>query len=463
MYPFPARPPPFDGAVSRLHFTQRQSSSLISESSGAAAKTPLPAGIEMVERCVLEAQQLTLPSGAAGADVHPEGLFPMGLGSALLYSGARKDGTLLFFGLTDRGPSLPAPRVRLENDGTADARYFLSPFFQPRLVRIEVSAGRARALGPIALTNEEGKPYTGLPPKDAADVVALSLVNDRLTPGARSIDPEGLAADGAGGFWVMDEYGPALRQFSAQGVEKRVLLPGAGLPQYLAGRPRTLRGLTAAGADDGRRLLTFDRSAFGVERCFTLIESDPESLATRCFLWPIERKLWKRTARPTIGDLAHVAPGRFIAIEQGDAKGGGRLLQLVLGDYREAEDVSGCDPATLGRLRRGRPGLVGRRTLVNLADLGWSAAKAKGVAVLPDMQTVAVVSDNNFGAEVRVEDPAFADAPVPPSAVDYVLEPDGGYSFAGKPTAARIIVGRRPPAESRTDLFLIRFAERLDA
>lgn len=431
----------------------------MSESSSASEKTPLPAGIEKVERYAIEAQQLTLPSGAAGADVHPDGLFPMGLGSALVYSGARKDGTLLFFGLTDRGPSLPAPRVRLEDGGAASARYFLSPFFQPRIVRIEVSAGRARALGPIALTNDEGKPYTGLPPKDSADCVALSLVNDRLTPGPRSIDPEGLAADGAGGFWVMDEYGPALRQFSAQGVEKRVLLPGAGLPAYLLGRPRTLRGLTAA---DGR-LLTFDRSAFGVERCFTLIESAPESLATRCFLWPIERELWKRTARPTIGDLAHLTPGRFIAIEQGDAKGGGRLLQLVLGDYRDAEDVTGRGPASLGRLRRGRPGLVERRTLVNLADLGWSAAKAKGVAVLPDMQTVAVVSDNNFGAEVRVEDPAFADAPVPPSAVDYVLESEGGYSFAGKPSAARIIVGRRPPAESRTDLFLIRFSERLDA
>ena len=425
----------------------------MSESSSAAANPPLPAGIEKVERCILEAQQLTLPSGAAGAHVHPDGLFPMGLGSALVYSGARKDGTLLFFGLTDRGPSLPAPRVRLEDGGVASARYFLSPFFQPRIVRIEVSADRARALGPIALTNDEGKPYTGLPPKDSADCVALSLVNDRLTPGARSIDPEGLAADGAGGFWVMDEYGPALRQFSGQGVEKRVLLPGAGLPHYLAGRPRTLRGLTAA---DGR-LLTFDRSAFGVQRCFTLIESDPASLSTRCFLWPIERELWKRTSRPTIGDLA---PGRFIAIEQGDAKGGGRLLQLVLGDFSGAEDVCGRDPASLGRLRRGRPGMVRRRTLVNLADLGWSADKAKGVAVLPDMQTVAVVSDNNFGAEVRVDDPAFADAP---SAVDYVLEPDGGYSFAGKPSAARIIVGRRPPAQSRTDLFLIRFSERLDA
>lgn len=429
----------------------------MSESSIAAAETPLPAGVEKVERYALEAQQLTLPSGAAGSDVHPEGLFPMGLGSALLYAGARKDGTLLFFGLTDRGPSLPAPRVRTADGGTANARYFLSPFFQPRIVRIEVSADRARALGPIALTNDEGKPYTGLPPKDAVDDVALSLVNDRLTPGPRSIDPEGLAADGAGGFWVMDEYGPALRQFSAQGVEKRALLPGAGLPEYLAGRPRTLRGLTASGG----RLLTFDRSAFGVERCFTLIEADPDSLGSRCFLWPIERQLWKRTSRPTIGDLTHVAPGRFIAIEQGDAKGGGRLLQLVLGDYRTAEDVCGRSPKTLAHLRRGRPGLVQRRTLVNLADLGWSAGKAKGIAVLPDMQTVAVVSDNNFGAEVRVEDPAFAELPAPP-ATDYVLEPDGSCSFAGKPSAARIIVGRRPPAESRTDLFLIRFSERLD-
>ena len=77
----------------------------------------------------------------------------MSVGCSLAFSSERTDGTLLFYGLTDRGPTLPAPSVRDGSGALRPARYFLSPMFQPRIVRIEVTAGKARSLSPVALTN----------------------------------------------------------------------------------------------------------------------------------------------------------------------------------------------------------------------------------------------------------------------------------------------------------------------
>ncbi|QDA53566.1 esterase-like activity of phytase family protein [Sutterella faecalis] len=218
------------------------------------AENRLPEGIEKIERFAVEVPQLTLPSGTAGKAPLPEGLFPMSVGCSLAFSSERTDGTLLFYGLTDRGPTLPAPSVRDGSGALRPARYFLSPMFQPRIVRIEVTAGKARSLSPVALTNAEAKPFSGLPARadDGAKPFAiLSLANEELSGSLRPIDPEGLAIDPESAFWVVDRYGPALRQFSRQGVEREVLFPGAGLPAFLAARPGSLRSLSRASRTGG--------------------------------------------------------------------------------------------------------------------------------------------------------------------------------------------------------------------
>lgn len=247
----------------------------------------LPEGIEKIERFAVEVPQLTLPSGTAGKAQLPEGLFPMSVGCALAFSSERTDGTLLFYGLTDRGPTLPAPSVRDDAGNVRPGRYFLSPMFQPRIVRIEVTPGKARSLLPVALANAEAKPFSGLPARDdgaGKPFAILSLANEELSGGLRPIDPEGLAIDPDVAFWVVDRYGPALRQFSRQGVEREVLFPGAGLPGFLSGRPGSLRSL--ARLADGR-LVTFDRNAFGLTRFLTVIAVDPKTQTSAAYLWPL--------------------------------------------------------------------------------------------------------------------------------------------------------------------------------
>ena len=417
------------------------------------AENRLPEGIEKIERFAVEVPQLTLPSGTAGKAPLPEGLFPMSVGCSLAFSSERTDGTLLFYGLTDRGPTLPAPSVRDGSGALRPARYFLSPMFQPRIVRIEVTAGKARSLSPVALTNAEAKPFSGLPARadDGAKPFAiLSLANEELSGSLRPIDPEGLAIDPESAFWVVDRYGPALRQFSRQGVEREVLFPGAGLPAFLAARPGSLRSLSRLA--DGR-LVTVDRNALGLTRFLTVIAVEPKTKASQAYLWPVEPGIWKRGTRPFIGDAAALGDGRLLVIEQGTARDGSRRIQLVLADLAGAADVSDSPLEELRRAKRTRPGVVKRRTLLNLSEAGWSAKLAKGLAVLPDGRTLAILSDNRYGAEIRVENP---DAPLS-EPEDYVLEKDGELTLAGSRTNAKFIVSRRSPQESRTDLFLLTF------
>ena len=304
----------------------------------------------------------------------------------------------------------------------------------PRIVRIEVTAGKARSLSPVALTNAEAKPFA-----------ILSLANEELSGSLRPIDPEGLAIDPESAFWVVDRYGPALRQFSRQGVEREVLFPGAGLPAFLAARPGSLRSLSRLA--DGR-LVTF-----GLTRFLTVIAVEPKTKASQAYLWPVEPGIWKRGTRPFIGDAAALGDGRLLVIEQGTARDGSRRIQLVLADLAGAADVSDSPLEELRRAKRTRPGVVKRRTLLNLSEAGWSAKLAKGLAVLPDGRTLAILSDNRYGAEIRVENP---DAPLS-EPEDYVLEKDGELTLAGSRTNAKFIVSRRSPQESRTDLFLLTF------
>ena len=186
-----------------------------------------------------------------------------------------------------------------------------------------------------------------------------------------------------------------------------------------------------------------------------MIAVDPKTKTSAAYLWPVEPGGWKRGTRPFIGDAAALGDGRFLVIEQGTARDGSRLIQLVLADLSGAADVSGTPPEELRRAKRTRPGVVKRRTVLNLADIGWTAKLAKGLALLPDEKTLAILSDNRYGAEIRVENP---DAPLS-EPEDYVLEKDGELTLAGTRSNAKFIVSRRSPQESRTDLFLVTFGK----
>lgn len=449
----------------------------VSRSEQAEKAAPkLPEALESARSVALDAPQLTLPSGTAGASTHAQGPFPMCAGAGLAFQRERGDGTLFLAGLTGRGPMLPGPTAALADGRKLPSRYCLSPMFQPRIVRMEVSESAARCAAPVPLTNEEAKALYGLPPREAEGEVLLSLANERISGTSRPIHPTGVALARDDTWWVADAYGPALRQFSAQGLERALLRPGAGLPGALAGRAGVLTGLTTL--PDGR-LLTIDRTGFGTERFLGVIIADPVARTCSAHLLPVEPDA-RRVAPPEPGDVAALTNTEFLLLERFTNAAGERDARIVRCSIAGAEDVSSRSRAELMRWKRSRAGCAARGTLLVIGEAEGvlcAPALARGVAVLPDGRTVAVITHNGCGAQIRSETrceerceersegapEGAAAAFVEGAAVrDYVLSAQGELTLGGERTADRIVVSRRPQGKTRTELALLVFRSRLD-
>lgn len=440
-----------------------------------ASTSVMPAGVKSVMRATVVAPQLTLPTGAAGDSAHAAGLFPMSFGAGLVWYTARTDGgAQQYFALTTRGPTLPGPTV-LDADGNPiRSRYCLTPVFQPRIMRLEVSESASRTLAPVMLANDEGKPLYGLPPRGSVTETALSLANDRLSGSDRSIAPEGLARASDDTFWITDGFTSSLRQFSAMGVERSTLSPGEGLPACLEARLGVLRGLTVL--TDGR-LLTIDRTGFGLPDTIGVVVADPTTKTSAAYL------LKTTTPGEQPQDVAALADGTVLMLvrvpqveaevaETSEASEvsivsrhmGLRLLRL---DFSSAEDISSLTREALQAPER-VPGETLRATVVlseeDFAQLGVTADDAavmRGMTLMPDGATVAMITENRFGARIHVEhrtDGVAEGAETGSEAIrHYVLDREGDVTLNGVKSEDRFIVTRLDPAKALTQLLQIAF------
>lgn len=149
--------------------------------------------------------------------------------SALTFEGEDENGNLIFWTTSDRGPN---------SEGSVDpksgllSRIFIYPDFQPHLTRFAFHPEEKsiKYLDHVSLKLPNGSSMTGLPnfpPREgvSGDELPLSthgsvIPFDRYAMG---IDPEGICKV-ADGFWISDEYGPALLKFGLDGRLKRKLV-----------------------------------------------------------------------------------------------------------------------------------------------------------------------------------------------------------------------------------------------
>ncbi len=158
--------------------------------------------------------------------------FYLGGFSGLRFLGERA-GKLRFLTLTDRGPNADESEV-----GSEVQRPFLLPEFQPRLVYLEADpvAGTLKVEKEIFLKRPDGKKVSGIPPKTGHQEVPLNSVGKLLAQDTYGMDPEGVALEEDGSFWVAEEYGPSVARFSKDGKWLDSLKPGSGLPKVLSQR-----------------------------------------------------------------------------------------------------------------------------------------------------------------------------------------------------------------------------------
>jgi hypothetical protein len=461
-------------------------------------------------------------SNAAVKADFPKGFLPS-YGSGLAFKGQRADGTLEFYGLTDRGPNGDGPKVPAiaPATGTSDAKFFPSPGFAPSLGLITVGREGAVLQSSLPLRFSSTVKASGLslaPGKvgSSGEVPLGDVAKYDATRADYSddgLDTEAVAVDTARGvLWVSDEYGPFILKIDpATGTILKKYQPGTGaadLPAVLARRRanRGMEGLTLEVAtgklhgylqsplSDSLATHTYAASFPGSTVCATglgagkrveryarftrWVEFDPSTETSKMYAYPLDCNDYAegRTGNAKLGDVVSLGNGRFIVIEQGAAPSGKVRNLLMLVELGSATNIAGSvyNPATSDLEKSSMAGVavngadytgvvaMKKTLLLDLNAAGWLAEKAEGLALVDD-STLALINDNDFGLKSLVTDPAGV-------AIDgaditaCTMDAAGAFvtSSATGCTAGNLArVGRGSDLERPTRLWLIKFGKKL--
>lgn len=127
-----------------------------------------------------------------------------------------------FWSLTDRGPNLdPLPSA------SVPLRPFLEPKFSPRIYYFSISKkdGGSKLLKTIVLKDEFNHPILGLPPASQCYSEEIPIDSKGLNLNCENygIDSESIAIDDRGHFWIGEEYGPSIFEFTPDGKLQSVI------------------------------------------------------------------------------------------------------------------------------------------------------------------------------------------------------------------------------------------------
>ena len=362
---------------------------------------------------------LFAPAHDSVSDVFPYG-FVGGFGSALAFkSYDKKTGEYQFYALTDRGPNGDAPNY-LENGQTSASKYFLSPNFIPRIGILKVKNGKAQINESITLKNKDNSYITGLPIAPGATGSSLEIpllpTMDKLNYDPNGMDPEGIAVDKQGNFWISDEYGPFIAKFSKKGQLIQKLKPGNGLPEVLKYRIPN-RGMEGLSISPSGKVFSSVQSILDINgetnnALFTrIVMYDPKTKKTKMYAYPVNMTKFKKAKDLKIGDIYAVNDKQLLVIEQGKDKNGEMRNVINLVDLSKATDltgkkVNGKELETISNpedLKKLNINMASSKEILNLRGHGWDMEKAEGLTLLPDGKTIAIVNDNDFGVAVSTD------------------------------------------------------------
>lgn len=462
-------------------------------------------------------------SNAAAKKDFPKGFYPA-VGSGLAFKGKAADGSLEFWGITDRGPngdSPNAPRPDLAG-ATSITKMFPAPSFTPSIGVIKVGAGGAVTTSLLPLKSDANTRISGRPAPFGVVGSSLEIpLDDALRYDgakgafdAKGLDSESLVYDDAAKvFWTSDEYGPFVVKIDATtGVVLKRYEPGTGpgkLPAVLAQR-RSNRGMEGLAMDKasgklhgflqspidaldaaGKSVEVIDSSDLDQDgkntdkvkvRDFAQfarwLEFDPKTETSRLYAYPLNHALsasggkWdrNRTGSAKLGDLVSLGEGRFIVIEQGaDAAGRVRNFLMLVQIPANATDITAqgseleknsIDGTTTTATPWKQVVTLKKTVLLDLNAAGWLAEKAEGLAVV-DGQTLALINDNDFGLRTTLVDATGKLVEGDPTAC--TVDANGSILSDGActPGATGVRVTRGNEIERRTRLWLLKFPRAL--
>jgi hypothetical protein len=355
--------------------------------------------------------------------------------SGLWFEGFGADtNKLRFITHPDRGPNAEPTVLRGQT-----RRPFALPNFQCEVVRFELDrvTGSFTILDRVKLTRADGvTPITGLPNLQAGaqglaytDELPIDLNGNDLNNDPFGADLEGISVDASGTWWMVDEYRPAIYNFTSTGrLIDRYIPAGTAasvnaavgtygneaLPAVYAQR-RSNRGFEAC-AIEGDILYAFiqtsldnpdsptDATSKASPWCRILAFNTVTKQVVGEYLYP----MFERAGScDKIGDAVSLGGGKFFVVERDDAtglaarkyvfeinlKGATNLLNAaaLLPQGRTWETMTFAELAALG-VRS-----VKKTKAVYLPGVGYgNVDKVEGIARI-NATTFAVINDNDFG------------------------------------------------------------------
>jgi len=441
----------------------------------------LPLGVKDFSKGPAELTQtnleLPLLGGApAGDQIKLGGL------SGLSFGGTDPDtGNLIFYTIPDRGPNPDT----LDVDGDdIDERPFALPDYQARIIKLEVTPDRSNVVIAQDIFLRQGDGVTPITGRSNLDDEVIDEQPVDVSGNPLALDPfggdfEGILTDAEGNFWMVDEYRPAIYQFSATGVLRNRYVPegtaaqvgddpGAFGSETLPGEyinRRRNRGFEAVALDESEGILYAfiqtplanpDRDTSDISDVIRILGIDTttgEPVAE--YVYFLEDLAVREGGRvDKIGDAVYTGDGKFFVIERDSAVGETAKKFIFEINLKGATNVLGLDLFGNETLEQQTPDdleafgiqAVNKRKVTNLPSVGYLAGdKPEGLALLPDGSLV-VLNDNDFGlaeGEIPLDGSVLLNPEPTPTTIGFIdfgagntLDPsdeDGGINLQNHP------------------------------
>ncbi|MFZ6719030.1 esterase-like activity of phytase family protein [Undibacterium sp. Ji49W] len=388
----------------------------------------------------------------------PKGFLPS-YGSGLTFKGKAADGSLEFYGITDRGPNGDGPKVpnsvvTAGATGTSDAKFFPSPSFTPSFGLISIGKDGAilKSSTPIKFSSTINSSGLSIAPGKLGSSAEVPLndaakfdASSKTTFSDYGLDTESIVYDAARGVvWVSDEYGPFILKIDiATGIILKKYQPGTGaadLPAVLLKRRANrgmeglslevatgkLNGFIQSPLDDGKAnyivpgaTAATSESIKDYAKFNRWVEFDPTTEKTKLYAYPIDSTQYTagKTGNAKLGDMVSLGNGKFIVIEQGTGPDGKAFNKLMLvqvpGNATDIANMSSdlekssMTGAAVNGVNYADVVLLKKTQLFDLNNAGWLAEKAEGLALV-DENTLALTNDDDFGMKTVIVDPSGA-------------------------------------------------------
>lgn len=338
--------------------------------------------------------------------------FKWGGFSGLNFIRKEKNGDLLFWTLTDRGPN----GAEFKRDKKR-FREFLSPNFTPSFVQLKFIKAENKIVvsKTIPFKNRSGLPMTGLPPKAAVAKTEFATNPDgsEIESDNNGVDSESMTIDDKNHFWVGDEYLPSLLEFNPKGKLLARIIPAKDDQSALKKNEIPFafnfrnfnRGFEALGFKNGK-IFFMSQSPLGVkdvhkDKQYSVLRIGVFNARTRMYegeyLYPLTMKKVDK-----IGDLVMIDDTHFYVIEQNGDIGPESVHLIYKVDLSAATNLVKSplprDPETYSKEELNSLVKTVQKTLaVDLVAGGYSEyEKIEGLTIV-DEKTLAIVNDNDFG------------------------------------------------------------------